>query len=81
VKPPFEAGFTAPSGEVWLEKSRAPPDSARRYHVVDRQGKLRREVRLPGSGRIVAVGDSAALVGERLTVGTRFVRFTIPLSP
>ncbi len=64
VKPPFEAGFTSPSGQVWLEKSRAPADSCRRYHVVDRQGQLRREIRLPGQGRIVAVGDGVALVAE-----------------
>src|SRR5204863_1829528 len=50
VKPPFEAGFTAPSGEVWLEKSRAPVDSVRRYHVVDRGGHLTREIQLPGRG-------------------------------
>ncbi len=81
VKPPFEAGFTAPSGEVWLEKSRAPADSARRYHVVNRQGKLLREARVPGQGRIIAVGDTAVLVAERLTLGTRFVRFTVPRSP
>ena len=35
IKPPFEAAFTASSGEVWLEKSRAPADSSRIYHVVD----------------------------------------------
>jgi hypothetical protein len=80
VKSPFEAGFTAPDGLVWLEKSRAPADSARRYHVVNRQGTLLREVRLPGQGRIVAVGDDAVLVAERLTLGTRFVRFTPPES-
>jgi hypothetical protein len=78
VKPPFESGFTTPTGEVWLEKSRAPADSSRRYHVVDREGKLLREVRVPGNGRIVAVSADAALVAERLREGTRFVRF--PLS-
>jgi hypothetical protein len=82
VKPPFEAGLSTPSGQVWLEKSRAPADSARRYHVVDRRGNLRREIRVAGQGRIVAVADSAVLVAERLTVGTRFVRFSMPvLSP
>ena len=78
VKPPFEAGLTAPSGEVWLEKSRAPADSSRRYHVVSREGRLLREVRVPGSGRIVAVGRDAALVAERLRDGTRFIRFPLP---
>ena len=78
VKPPFEAALTAPSGEVWLEKSRAPVDSSRRYHVVDRRGKLQRELRVPGSGRIVAIGADAALVAERVREGTRFIRFVLP---
>lgn len=78
VKPPFEAGLTAPSGHVWLEKSRAPADSARRYHEVDRKGHLLREVRVPGPGRIVAVGDDAVLVAERVRDGTRFIRFALP---
>lgn len=78
VKPPFEAGLTAPSGHVWLEKSRAPVDSARRYHEVDREGQLLREIRIPGPGRIVAVGAEAALVAERMQQGTRFIRFPLP---
>jgi hypothetical protein len=78
VKPPFEAGFTSPSGTVWLEKSRAPSDSARRYHEVDRAGRLIREIRLPGAGRIVAVGAEAALVAERVSDGTRFIAFGLP---
>jgi hypothetical protein len=81
VKPPFEAGLTSPSGEVWLEKSRAPADSARRYHVVNREGRLVREVRVPGTGRIVAVGAADALVAERLRDGTRFTRFPLPAPP
>jgi hypothetical protein len=78
VKPPFEAGFTSPSGTVWLEKSRAPSDSAGRYHEVDRAGRLIREIRVPGPGRIVAVGAEAALVAERVSDGTRFIAFGLP---
>jgi hypothetical protein len=78
VKPPFEAAFSDPGGLVWLEKSRAPADSSRRYHVVDRQGRLQREIRVPGPGRILAVGDRFALVAERLREGTRFVLFQLP---
>ncbi|MBA2458108.1 MAG: hypothetical protein H0V43_04020 [Gemmatimonadales bacterium] len=81
VKPPFEAGLTASSGHVWLEKSRAPVDSARRYHEVDRRGRLVREVRVPGPGRIVALGDGVALVAERVPDGTRFIRFPIQPPP
>ncbi len=78
VKPPFEAGFSSPAGTVWLEKSRAPADSSRRYHEVDRGGRLIREIRVPGTGRIVAVAPEAALVAERVTAGTRLVAFPIP---
>jgi hypothetical protein len=78
VKPPFEAGLTSPAGTVWLEKSRAPADSSRRYHEVDRQGHLIREIRVPGPGRIVAVGADGVLVAERVTNGTRFIGFSVP---
>ena len=77
VKPPFEAAFTDPAGDIWLEKSRAPADSSRRYHVTDRRGRLLREIRVPGPGRILAVGDRTALVAERVRDGTRFVLFRL----
>ena len=48
VKPPFEAAITDPAGNIWLEKSRAPADSSRRYHVTDRQGRLLLQVGCPG---------------------------------
>ena len=80
VKPPFEAAFTSPAGTVWLEKSRAPADSSRRYHEVDRSGRLIRDIRVPGHGRIVAVGTGEALVAERVTDGTRFIGFPLPAS-
>lgn len=78
VKPPFEAGLTSPAGSVWLEKSRAPADSSRRYHEVDRNGHLIREIRVPGTGRIVAVSADQALVAERVADGTRLIGFPIP---
>jgi hypothetical protein len=78
VKPPFETAFTSPAGTVWLEKSRAPADSARRYHEVDRGGHLLREIRVPGTGRIVAVSADDALVAERVPEGTLLIGFPIP---
>ena len=78
VKPPFEAGLTSPGGEVWLEKSRAPVDSSRRYHVVDRRGRLREEIRVPGPGRIIAVAPGAVLVAEPARDGARLLRFALP---
>ena len=78
VKPPFEAAFTALSGEVWLEKSRAPADSVRRYHVVARQGHLTREIHLPGRGRIIATGSRAVLAAEPSRDGVRLLRLALP---
>jgi hypothetical protein len=78
VKPPFEAGFTSPSGEVWLEKSRAPADSTRRYHIVDRQGRLVREIRVRGQGRITALSQTSALLAEPAPDGTRFISMIHP---
>lgn len=78
LKPPFESGLTSPSGEVWLEKSRAPADSSRRYHVVDRGGRLVREIRLRGQGRILALGMDTALVVEPTSTGTRLLEIKVP---
>jgi hypothetical protein len=81
IKPPFEAAFTGVGERVWLEKSRAPADSVRIYHVVNREGHLALQVHLPGRGRILAVSDNAALVGERTPDGTRLLRVPLPESP
>jgi hypothetical protein len=78
LKPPFEAGMTSAAGDVWLEKSRAPADSVRRYHVVNRRGHLLREVQLRGNGRIIAVGPNAALVVEPTPAGFRLIQFGLP---
>jgi hypothetical protein len=78
IKPPFEAGLSGPAGEVWLEKSRAPADSNRRYHVVDQHGRLREEIRIPGPGRIVAVAPDAVLVAEPAPAGVRLLQYAVP---
>jgi hypothetical protein len=77
LKPPFEAALTGPTGEVWLEKSRAPADSSRRYHVVDRRGRLSKEVRLRGPGRILALGPGTAVVAEPTPDGIRLIQLRL----
>jgi hypothetical protein len=81
LKPPFEAGLTSATGHVWLEKSRAPVDSTRRYHVVDRRGRLVQEIRLRGQGRILALGTDTALVAEPSSDGTRLLAIQLPPRP
>ncbi len=71
IKPPFEAALTSSDGQVWLEKSRAPADSSRVYHVVDRRGRLAQEVQVRGQGRVLAVGPHAVLLAESTSDGTR----------
>lgn len=78
LKPPFEAGLTSPGGEVWLEKSRAPADSSRRYHVVNRGGRLAREIRLRGHVRILALGADTALLAEPTRDGIRLIAMRLP---
>lgn len=78
LKPPFEAALPGTAGHVWLEKSRAPADSSRRYHVVDRQGRLKQEIRLRGQGRILALGSHTALVAEPTSDGIRLLAVKLP---
>ncbi|MDQ2670171.1 MAG: hypothetical protein M3Y31_06040 [Gemmatimonadota bacterium] len=78
VKPPFERGFTSGTNQVWLEKSRAIGDSTRRYHVLDRAQGFLGERHLRGLGRILAVGDDAALLAEVVPdSGTRLIRVPV----
>ena len=82
IKPPFENGLTAPSGEVWLEKSRAGTDSVRTYHVIDRRGELARVLILPSrQGHLIAIGDTLALVAEQWKEGVRLMQVRIPAMP
>lgn len=79
IKPPFENGLAGADGAVWLEKSRAAIDSVRRYHVVDRAGRLTRIVILPSrQGHVVAVGDSLALIAEQWREGVRLMEARLP---
>ncbi len=79
VKPPFETAFTGPGSSVWLEKSEAVSDSARAYHVVGRDGKPIREVRVRGFwSRILAVNGTSALVADPDSTGFRLTEAPLP---
>jgi hypothetical protein len=78
IKPPFEAVLPAPTGRLWLVKSRAVGDSLRNYQVIDAGGGLVGEATHPGHGRILALGDGYALVGEPFAGGVRLLSYRLP---
>lgn len=79
VKPPFETAFAGPGGTVWLEKSQAVNDSVRAYHVVGRDGRPVREIRVRGYwSRILAASPTAALVSDPDSSGYRLSESGLP---
>jgi hypothetical protein len=81
MKPPFERGFAASDGMVWLRKSRAYDDSLRRYHVVDPEGLLVRSFTLIGDAVIVASSSSTALAAEVAPGGLLLTEIRLPDPP
>lgn len=78
IKPPFEDGFAAPDGTIWLVKNRAIGDTLRTYQLINREGHLVGTASHPGFGRILAVGEGVAVVGESFEGGVRLLDFRIP---
>ena len=77
IKPPFDAVVVAPAGQLWLVKSRAVGDTLRNYQVIDRGGLLTNQATHPGHGRILALGDGYALVGEPFSGGVRLLLYRL----
>ena len=78
IKPPFEGAFAAPSGEVWLVKSRAVGDSLRSNQVIGRDGALIREVRNHAHGKLVAADPGRVLLAEPFEGGVRLFVLALP---
>lgn len=55
-KPPFLAAQTNPTGEVWLQRSRAWGDSIPVWDVVGRDGKQIRTIQLPKNASLAGFG-------------------------
>lgn len=80
IHPPFVAAFMGPDA-IWLEKSKPALDSVRRIQVLDRQGSLKRVLRLTGEARLIAVGADKILVAEQFLGGVRLMQIRIPAPP
>jgi len=63
TKPSFEIAFGVPSGEVWLQYSRATEDEAMRYAVFGADGKYRRDVAVPANVQLAGFGASGSAYG------------------
>jgi hypothetical protein len=63
-KPPFVAVrlLVSPEGEVWIPRTAAWDAESSVVDVVGRDGRLRRQIRLPANRRIVAFGRAAVYV-------------------
>ncbi len=81
IKAPFEQAIIATDARAWLMKSRSVGDTIRNYQLVDQQGQLVAEARHAGLGRLLALSDSLALVGEHFEGGTRLLLFRLPARP
>ncbi len=78
IKPPFDNALAAPDGIVWLVKNRAIGDTLRNYQLIDKSGHLVRTASHPGLGRILALGDGIAVVGEPFEGGIRLLDLRPP---
>jgi hypothetical protein len=72
-KPPFDNATAAPSGEVWLQRSRALDEAEYVYDVYGPDTKWKRAVRLPPDVTLAGLGKDGAIYGvvkegERRTV-------------
>lgn len=79
LKPPFTDATAGPDGRIWLEKSRPAEDSTRTYQVLRPDATLEYFAVLPSrQGRVIALGDSMALVAEQYAEGVRLMQVRIP---
>lgn len=64
----------APSGEIWVSRLQPMADSLPLYDVLDAQGTLVRQVRLPARGKLLAIGRDAIYVVVPDEDDVQFVR-------
>ena len=81
IKPPFLRAFSGAGGSVWLEKSRWIRDTTQLYHEVGPDGRLAREVKVPGWGRIFAASPTTLLVAISDSAGFSLIRTARPQAP
>ena len=81
IKAAFTSAFADAQGRIWLEGSRSVSDSAQRYNVVGRDGRLLFVALLPGTGRAIAASPTHILVADLVREGIRLRLAPVPAVP
>jgi len=81
IKAAFTSAFADMDGRIWLEGSRSVSDSAQRYNVVGRDGRLQFVAVLPGTGRVIAASPTHLLVADLMREGIRLRLAPMPAVP
>jgi hypothetical protein len=78
IKPAFESGFADPLGNVWLVKSFSLYDSTRSTQMVNREGRLEKQLEFAGYGRVAGTSGDRILVAEMSDRGHRLLLYRVP---
>lgn len=81
IKAAFTGAFADADGRIWLEGSRSVSDSAQRYNVVGRDGRLQFVALLPGTGRVIGASPTHVLVADLVRPGIRLRLAPMPAIP
>jgi hypothetical protein len=78
TKPPFDAGYSRPNGEVWLQRSRRDDQQQMVYDVYAKGGAWQRTVTLPSGIALAGFGATAIYATAKQPDGTRKIgRYTL----
>ena len=78
TKPSFEAGIGRPTGEVWLQLSRADEADPMTYAVIGKDGVMQRMVTVPAGVGITSVSGQYAYGALKTDEKRELVRLAIP---
>ncbi len=71
TKPSFDVAIGTPTGEVWLQYSRANDSLPQRYAVFTRDAGFQRDIQAPPMVSVIGFGRDSVVYGARRTVDGR----------
>jgi len=75
VKPPFEenGAWRSPGGDIWVARTRAAGAASRQVDVLDPNGALKRQLRLPDGRRVVALEQGGIYLAREDEDGLQYL--------